>query len=95
MGHFSLASGAPPSLAFEPATQSARIQLQDCSAYKCITYSVLAKCDDWQYSCTLGFQSHFKLVMFLGIRTGRHARESESAALHQQIELRLYAIIFI
>jgi hypothetical protein len=24
----------------------------------------------WQYSCTLGFKLHFKLVVFLGIRTG-------------------------
>jgi hypothetical protein len=45
----------------------ARIQFQHCSAYKCITDSVLAKCEDWQYSCTLGFKSHFKLVVFLGI----------------------------
>jgi hypothetical protein len=28
------------------------------------------QCEDWQYSCTLGFKSHFKLVVFLGIRTG-------------------------
>jgi hypothetical protein len=27
---------------------------------------LLAKCEGWQYSCTLDFKSHFKLVVFLG-----------------------------
>ncbi len=67
MGHFS--SGAPPSLAFQPATQSAQIHFWDFSAYKCITYSVLPNASIWHYICTLGFKTHFKLVMFLGIRT--------------------------
>ncbi len=39
-----------------------RIQFQHCSAYKCITYSVLPNARIWQYNCTLGFKTHFKLV---------------------------------
>jgi hypothetical protein len=34
------------------------------------TVHVLAKCEDWQYNCTLGFKTHFKIVDILGIRTG-------------------------
>jgi hypothetical protein len=29
-----------------------------------------AKCEDLQYICTLDFKTHFKLVVFLGIRRG-------------------------
>ena len=36
---------------------------------KCITYSVLPNASIWHYICTLGFKKHFKLVVFLGIRT--------------------------
>ncbi len=36
---------------------------------KCITYSVLPNASIWHYICTLDFKMHFKLVVFLGIRT--------------------------
>jgi hypothetical protein len=57
MGHFS--SGASPSLAFMPATQSAQIHFWDSSAYKCINYSVLPNASIWHYICTLDFSSVF------------------------------------
>jgi hypothetical protein len=39
---------------------------------KCITYSVLPNASIWHYICTpilFQFKEHFKLVVFLGIRT--------------------------
>ncbi len=51
-------------------TQSARNQFQHCSAYRVYHLQCTAKCEDLQYICTLDFKTHFKLVVFLGIRTG-------------------------
>ena len=43
---------------------------------KCITYSVLPNACIWHYICTLDFNTHFKLVVFLGIRTGTSSSSS-------------------
>ncbi len=55
------------------ATQSVQIHFKDFSAYKCIHYSVLQNvriCSTFVHWILIQFDRHFKLVVFLGIRTG-------------------------
>jgi hypothetical protein len=64
----------------KPRLLASQPEYRYCSGYKVyhLQCQCTAKCEDLQYICTLDFKTHFKLVEFLGSRTGTSCHCAEN-----------------